>query len=269
MRSGVERAGARRSCAAPAASRRRVLQTVCTGRRTSSVATTRTSTVAARSSLKRNSARSRKPSPFGLTVASQGVSPANGVPPFEMRSPSSRGGPVSAGAEADGADRDPRCQPRYRQAFTHSLQPADPQLTWSADTVEQMRRLLGLTLLLLACTVPLAVAAGTPTDGTLSVKRGKGTLTLKVTGTIIGHVEQRPRPDPRLQAQRRQHPAVELQAAPHLEAGQLLQRPQPRLPRRGRPLHRQRQGHRDLDLGRRRTGRSTSTARATPASTTA
>lgn len=51
-----------------------------------------------------------------------------------------------------------------------------------------MRRILGLTLLLLAITVPLAVAAGTPTDGTLSVKRGKGTLALKVTGTIIGHV---------------------------------------------------------------------------------
>src|SRR3954468_5467123 len=51
-----------------------------------------------------------------------------------------------------------------------------------------MRRLLGLTRLLLATTVPLALAAGTPTDGTLSVKRGRGTLTLKVTGTIIGRV---------------------------------------------------------------------------------
>jgi hypothetical protein len=51
-----------------------------------------------------------------------------------------------------------------------------------------MKRILGLTLLLLAITVPLAVAASTPTDGTLSVKRGKGTLALKVTGTIIGHV---------------------------------------------------------------------------------
>jgi len=50
--------------------------------------------------LKRIKARSRKPSPFGLTVASQGVSPAKGVPPFEIRSPSSRGGPVLAGAEA-------------------------------------------------------------------------------------------------------------------------------------------------------------------------
>jgi hypothetical protein len=51
-----------------------------------------------------------------------------------------------------------------------------------------MRRLLGLTLLLLACTVPLALAAGTPTDGTLSVKRGRGTLAIKVTGTVIGRV---------------------------------------------------------------------------------
>jgi hypothetical protein len=51
-----------------------------------------------------------------------------------------------------------------------------------------MRRILGLTLLFLAITVPLALAAGTPTDGTLSVKRGRGVLTLKVTGTIIVRV---------------------------------------------------------------------------------
>ena len=51
-----------------------------------------------------------------------------------------------------------------------------------------MTRILGLTLLLLACTVPLALAGGTPTDGTLSVKRGRGMLTLKVTGTVIGRV---------------------------------------------------------------------------------
>jgi hypothetical protein len=51
-----------------------------------------------------------------------------------------------------------------------------------------MRRILGLTLLLLAITVPLALAAGTPTDGTLSVKRGRGAVTLKVTGTIIVRV---------------------------------------------------------------------------------
>jgi hypothetical protein len=52
-----------------------------------------------------------------------------------------------------------------------------------------MRRLLGLTLLLLACTVPLALAAATPpTDGTLSVKRGRGQLALRVTGTVIGRV---------------------------------------------------------------------------------
>ena len=51
-----------------------------------------------------------------------------------------------------------------------------------------MRRLLVLTLILSACTVPLALAAGTPTDGTLSVKRGKGAITLKVAGTVIGRV---------------------------------------------------------------------------------
>ena len=51
-----------------------------------------------------------------------------------------------------------------------------------------MTRILGLTLLLLACTVPLALAGGTPTNGTLSVKRGRGMLTLKVTGTVIGRV---------------------------------------------------------------------------------
>src|SRR6478672_3801959 len=42
-----------------------------------------------------------------------------------------------------------------------------------------MRRLLVITLFLSACTLPLAVAAGTPTDGT---------ITVKVTGTIIGRV---------------------------------------------------------------------------------
>ena len=51
-----------------------------------------------------------------------------------------------------------------------------------------MTRILVLTLLLLASTVPLALAGGTPTDGTLSVKRGRGMLTLKVTGTVIGRV---------------------------------------------------------------------------------
>jgi hypothetical protein len=51
-----------------------------------------------------------------------------------------------------------------------------------------MRRLLVFTLLLATCTVPLALAAGTSTDGTLSVKRGRGAVTLKVTGTIIGRV---------------------------------------------------------------------------------
>src|SRR3954454_12913105 len=51
-----------------------------------------------------------------------------------------------------------------------------------------MRRLLVLTLILSAGTVPLPLAAGPPTDGTLSVKRGRGAVPVKVTGTIIGRV---------------------------------------------------------------------------------
>jgi len=51
-----------------------------------------------------------------------------------------------------------------------------------------MTRILVLMLLLLASTVPLALAGSTPTDGTLSVKRGRGLLTLNVTGTVIGRV---------------------------------------------------------------------------------
>jgi len=45
-----------------------------------------------------------------------------------------------------------------------------------------------LTIVFATCTVPLALAGGTPTDGTLSVKRGRGVVTLKLTGTIIGRV---------------------------------------------------------------------------------
>ena len=51
-----------------------------------------------------------------------------------------------------------------------------------------MKRILGLTLLLLGHHGTARAGRRHPTDGTLSVKRGKGTLALKVTGTIIGHV---------------------------------------------------------------------------------
>lgn len=50
-----------------------------------------------------------------------------------------------------------------------------------------MKRLLVLATLLAASTVPLALAAGT-TDGTLSVKRGRGAIALKLNGTVIGRV---------------------------------------------------------------------------------
>ena len=43
-------------------------------------------------------------------------------------------------------------------------------------------------LLLAAITVPVALSANPPTDGTLSVKRGHGTIVLKLKGTVIGRV---------------------------------------------------------------------------------
>jgi hypothetical protein len=52
-----------------------------------------------------------------------------------------------------------------------------------------MGRILLLIALLAAFTVPLALAADTPSDGTLSVKRGRGALVLKLKGTVIGHVK--------------------------------------------------------------------------------
>jgi hypothetical protein len=53
-----------------------------------------------------------------------------------------------------------------------------------------MRRLLILTTVLAACTVPLALAADTPGDGTLSVKRGRGLVVTKLKGTVIGRVNR-------------------------------------------------------------------------------
>ncbi|MGB2874205.1 MAG: hypothetical protein WBB76_01885 [Gaiellaceae bacterium] len=49
---------------------------------------------------------------------------------------------------------------------------------------------MGRTLLLLclaaALAVPAALSAASPSDGTLSVKRGRGSDTLKLRGTVIG-----------------------------------------------------------------------------------
>ena len=50
-----------------------------------------------------------------------------------------------------------------------------------------MTRFLVLATLVAACTVPLALAAS-PNDGTLSVKRGRGMIALKLRGTVIGRV---------------------------------------------------------------------------------
>jgi hypothetical protein len=52
-----------------------------------------------------------------------------------------------------------------------------------------MRRKLLLVMLLTACLgVSAAFAGDAPGDGTLSVKRGRGTITLKFTGTVIGRI---------------------------------------------------------------------------------
>jgi hypothetical protein len=51
-----------------------------------------------------------------------------------------------------------------------------------------MGRILLVAALIGAFTVPLAAAADPPADGTLSVKRGRGALVLKLKGTVIGRV---------------------------------------------------------------------------------
>jgi hypothetical protein len=43
-------------------------------------------------------------------------------------------------------------------------------------------------LLLAAFTVPVALSADAPADGTLSVKRGRGTVALNLKGTVIGRL---------------------------------------------------------------------------------
>lgn len=54
-----------------------------------------------------------------------------------------------------------------------------------------MRRLVLLSTLVALVTVPLAVAGSSQaTDGTLSVRRGKGTVQLKLRGTVIGRLAQ-------------------------------------------------------------------------------
>jgi hypothetical protein len=51
-----------------------------------------------------------------------------------------------------------------------------------------MGRTFLFAALLAALTVPVALAGSTPEDGTLSVKRGRGEVVLKLRGTVIGRV---------------------------------------------------------------------------------
>jgi hypothetical protein len=50
------------------------------------------------------------------------------------------------------------------------------------------RTFLLATLLLAVFTVPAALSADQPGDGTLSVKRGRGAVVLKLKGTVIGRL---------------------------------------------------------------------------------
>jgi hypothetical protein len=53
-----------------------------------------------------------------------------------------------------------------------------------------MRRFLVFLALLAALALPVSLAAATPADGTLSVKRGRGTVVLKLKGTVIGRFKK-------------------------------------------------------------------------------
>lgn len=53
-----------------------------------------------------------------------------------------------------------------------------------------MRRIVVFVALLAALAIPAAPTAASTADGTLSVKRGRGAVTLKLKGTVIGRVRQ-------------------------------------------------------------------------------
>jgi hypothetical protein len=74
-------------------------------------------------------------------------------------------------------------------AFTDSLQAVYRQLTLFVDTPLQMRRFLLFLGLVALFAVPAVVTAASQTDGTLSVKRGRATIMIRLTrGTVIGRL---------------------------------------------------------------------------------
>ena len=187
-RSAPDRSGPA-SCARPPADRVRAgaeasarrPDDLFTGRRTSSVATTRTSTDAGRSSLKRIRARSRKPSPFGLTVASSGVSPANGVPPFEIRSPSRRGGRARRGAGAASAESARTGRDR-RERIEAGAWPRFPFLT-----TRLCRTHPGADTVVLWARSPLLVAPRSCSRFPTARRRRRGTGTAPSRSSARGH----------------------------------------------------------------------------------
>jgi hypothetical protein len=77
----------------------------------------------------------------------------------------------------------------HSPSFTVSLQPAHAEHTGTVDTFVRMRWKLLLAVLVTAIlAVPVALGGDAPGDGTLSVKRGRGTITIKFKGTVIGRI---------------------------------------------------------------------------------
>src|SRR5712691_4255275 len=147
-------------------------------------------TVDARVRTKRTTAESRKPSPFGLTVANSALSPANGAEPFDTRTSTSSGAGRDAAAIAATSGTITERSVERRTAvppLTVSLLPAQAGHTDGVDTEAAMRRLL-VIFGVLALAAPAASVAGKrdPSDGTLSVRNGRGTFSINGKGVIIG-----------------------------------------------------------------------------------
>src|SRR4051794_31978655 len=179
VRGWVDRVGRHVSVCGPAPRRRDVCQTTDVPplpARTMFVASTSRSTFAERASTKWTIARSRKPSPFGVTVVSSGRSPANGADPFVTCTPCSAGEARASAARATTVTRVPS-----RLQFPYD--PLNPG-TIERPILTFMRRLVTFALLALALALPAGVAARTraANDGTLSIKDARGVITIQGRG---------------------------------------------------------------------------------------
>src|SRR5262245_26865325 len=123
VRGCVERFGRQVKVPGPAPKARAVCQTTDVPpwpARTMFVATTSSATRAGRASPKWTMARSRKPSPFGLTVVSRRPSPENGVEPFVTYRFFSAGESASAASRSAVTPQPGRLQFPYVPLNTHT-----------------------------------------------------------------------------------------------------------------------------------------------------